>query len=73
MEKGQKDPDDLYPAESDDGLGGVKADERPLVDEKEDQASDPPKDVAEQAGYVFLHASGRSAGGRGVNRRGCGR
>ena len=73
VEEDQKDADDLQAAESDDGLGGVKADERPLVDEEKNQASDPAKDVAEQAGYVFLHTSGRSAGGRGVNGRGCGR
>src|SRR5258706_13378720 len=37
----------------DNGLHGVEADERPLVDREEDDPGDPPKRVAKQAGHIL--------------------
>jgi len=55
---------DMESAEDDDGLRGVKSYERPLVDEKENQARYPTRDVAKQARDIFLQAAFTARNGR---------
>jgi hypothetical protein len=51
-------------SENDDGLGGVEADVRALVNEEEDKAGNPANDVAECAGSIFLKTRLRARGSR---------
>ena len=52
---GQDNADHVQPAKYHDGLRGVEADVRALVDEVEDQAGDPTQNVAKQAGNFLVH------------------
>ena len=51
-------------SENDDGLGGMEADVRALVNEEEDKAGNPAKDVAECAGGIFLKTRLPACSGR---------
>ena len=65
----QNDAHDVQSTKDDQGLSGVEADERALIDQEKDKPGEPAKNVAEQTRHVLAEARLRPSG-RGSRARG---